>query len=510
MRTLQGIGLVATMFVYAVMAQTLHPGRYTITLADGGLALDADAPTMGSDDGKVHLWQNNGGPTQVWNVAVADAGNYTITLAATGMALDADGPTMHADGGKVHLWQFWVHAPNPDNHDAAKTQRWHIRPSVNNTWVVNLDDGGKVLDAAINTMHQNDGLVHLWSSNEGKTQRWNFTARAGLDTGAMDILPSNVLPSQLDDNRFYRNPLWRWAQLGNGQPDACLLCPCGADDTPRTWTQHPTCTSQAPLHENRKDPLCKGKVEWTDSRIPYHMNWFTVDYEGILSRFDHSPAIGGDNDYNFDITTDNGSLYTIGATSVEIEFDASETVDHFDNTHTWWDTFHHQHVDKNQGEASTFIKGKFAIVIGMLGLDVAHVNHHSELHPAYAMFINTSTSPAEDQWAFFVRNWGNEGFCGPDQVGLSAPELKIRLKQRSASGGSRGTLAQPKLAVLRTKNINRFSDNDVNQCPSVNNTTFTADHGDALFTFPLGDPSKRCGFVGDLTVDWKDVPVVNR
>src|SRR5262245_52335575 len=111
MRTHQGIILVATMFVIVlvatmfvneVMAQTLQPGRYTITLADGGLALDADAPTMGSNDGKVHLWQNNGGPTQVWNVAVADAGNYTITLAATGMALDADGPTMHADGGKVH------------------------------------------------------------------------------------------------------------------------------------------------------------------------------------------------------------------------------------------------------------------------------------------------------------------------------------------------------------------------------------------------------------------------
>ena len=506
MRRRQGIVIVATMVVYVTTvfiyaSQTLRPGRYTITLADGGLALDANAPTMGSNDGKVHLWQNNGGPTQVWNVAVADAGNYTITLAATGMALDADGPTMHADGGKVHLWQY----------NGGKTQVWNIRPSDNNTYEVVLDDGGKALDAAVLSMHQNDGLVHLWSLNQGKTQKWNFTAHGGLLTAAMDILPSNVAPttSQLDDNRFYRNPLWRWAQLGNGQPDACLLCPCGADDTPAIWNQDPTCTSQ-PLRENRKDPLCKGKVNSTDSRIPYHMNWRTVDYEGILSGFEHSPAIFGDNDYNFFITTDNGSLYTKGATSVEIEFDASETVDHFDNTHTWWDTFHHQHVDKNQGEASTFIKGKFAIVIGMLGLDVAHVNHHSELHPAYAMFINTSTSPAEDQWAFFVRNWGNEGFCGPDQVGLSAPELKIRLKQRSASGGSRGTLAQPKLAVLRTKNINRFSDNDVNQCPSVNNTTFTADHGDALFTFPLGDPSKRCGFVGDLTVDWKDVPVVNR
>jgi hypothetical protein len=66
------------------------------------------------------------------------------------------------------------------------------------------------------------------------------------------------------------------------------------------------------------------------------------------------------------------------------------------------------------------------------------------------------------------------------------------------------------LAVLRAKNIHPFSDNDVNQCPSVDNTTFAADHGDALFTFPLADPSKRCGFVGDLTIDWTNVPLMNR
>jgi len=476
----------------AVMAQPLLPGSYTITLADGGLALDADAATMGNDDGKVHLWQNNGGPTQVWNVAAADAGNYTITLAATGKALDADGPTMHDDGGKLHLWQY----------NGGKTQVWNIRPTANNTFAVVLDNGGKALDAGINSMHQNDGLVHLWSLNQGKTQKWNFTAHGGLVTGAMDILPSNARTDQLDDNGFFRNPDWRWAQLGKGQPDGCLLCPCGADDTPADWNRDPTCTRQ-PLQENRKDPICKGKVDSSDSRIPYHMNWRTVDYEGILTGFAKSKSFPGDNDYNFFITTDNGSLYTKGATSVEIEFDPSESVDHFDQTQTWWGRFRHEHVDRNNQEASNFINGKFAIVVGMMGLDVAHVNHHSELHPAYAMFINTSTSPTEDQWAFFVRNWGNEGYCGPDQVGLKIPVLKIRLKQRPAPGGiPRGGSVQPKLAVLRTKTILPFSDNDAKQCPSVNNTTFAADHGDALFTFPLADPTKKCGFVGDLTIDW--------
>src|SRR5689334_8741869 len=156
-----GVLLAISIFTCAAMAQTLPPGRYIITLADGGLALEAEASGMNSNDGKIHLWRNNGGgPTQVWSVGSAGEGTYTITLLATRKALDADGPTMHSDDGKVHLWDY----------NAGKTQKWRIQSAgPANTFSLILADGGKALDAAILSMHQNDGLVHLWSANGGKT-----------------------------------------------------------------------------------------------------------------------------------------------------------------------------------------------------------------------------------------------------------------------------------------------------------------------------------------------------
>jgi hypothetical protein len=230
------------------------------------------------------------------------------------------------------------------------------------------------------------------------------------------------------------------------------------------------------------------------------MNWFPVEYEGTLTGFEHAPAIGGDNDYNFFISRDDNALYTIGATSVELEFDASETVDHFDGTRTWWDTFHHQFVDKNKQAAASLIKGKTAIVIGMLGLDLAHKNHHSELHPIYAMFINVSTSPTEDKWTFFVRNWGNEGFCGPDDVRISEKTIRVRLRQASGRPGVAG-VGPPRLPVLKFKNVSPFSHDDKSKC-SGNKWDFAPSSDGALLTFDLSDASKKCGFVGDLTIGW--------
>ena len=57
-------------------AQQLLDGNYVITLADGGKALDADAPDINNNDCKVHLWDNNGGVTQVWTVRRLNASSY--------------------------------------------------------------------------------------------------------------------------------------------------------------------------------------------------------------------------------------------------------------------------------------------------------------------------------------------------------------------------------------------------------------------------------------------------
>ena len=63
------------------------------------------------------------------------------------------------------------------------------------------------------------------------------------------------------------------------------------------------------------------------------------------------------------------------------------TVDYWDDTNTWWDDFHHNYVDNNDEAAHGHIDGKFAIIVGLLGLDSQH-GVHSELHPVYAMFVH--------------------------------------------------------------------------------------------------------------------------
>jgi len=39
----------------------------------------------------------------------------------------------------------------------------------------------------------------------------------------------------------------------------------------------------------------------------------------------------------------------------------------------------------------------------------------SELHPVWALMIHTNPAVDDDTWAFFVRNSGDEGYCGNSQ-----------------------------------------------------------------------------------------------
>jgi hypothetical protein len=326
--------------------------------------------------------------------------------------------------------------------------------------------------------------------------------------GPMDVLPFRykILPGvspvqiqgpQHDDNGFLRNPVWRVPK-----PEACNYCPCRNDANAAVWNETVVCTTQTLSQSS--GPVCGVKdidtiFDGGDSGIGYHMNWFPVEYEGYLDWGGNSPWYKGDYDYTFGIVRDRGSvddhaLETWGRSGVHIEFDSRETVNHWDGTHTWWDAFHHNFVDTNQTATQQLIKDKFAIVIGMLGLDIAHVDHHSELHPVYAMFIKlpfTPTNSTGEVWAFFVRNWGNEGMCGASDVPMSATSISVRIPKHAASTNF----------SLNTPNVSTYSDRDGSAC-SQNEWSFTPTADGALLRFDLSDPSKHCGFVGDLRIDW--------
>ncbi len=310
--------------------------------------------------------------------------------------------------------------------------------------------------------------------------------------GMMDVITS---ADGTDDNGFHRNPVWRQAN-----PDPCGACPCGGGSTnPQSWNATPGCTIES-LHTNTHTGL--GSASYSGlvcaaggaTGLNGLMNWFPVEYEGTLGWGGHSNSVYDDDDYYFTISRPDGALQTYGRDGVHFEFDSDETVDHWDDTNTWWDNFHHNAVDKDDQTARSFVDGKQGIVIGMVAVDLEHSDHHSELHPAYAVFVRMPGSTAtQEKVAFFVRNWGDEGFCAPNQEPIPQKTIRVRLRHPWGTGFSLG------------ENVWVYGDdeNEFNQ----QTWSYQQVSDGLLLTFSLRDASKRCGFVGDLTINWGTPPV---
>jgi hypothetical protein len=169
----------------------------------------------------------------------------------------------------------------------------------------------------------------------------------------------------------------------------------------------------------------------------------------------------------------------------------------------WWQCFHAA-VDDSDDAARKKMDGHDAIAIGLLTIDGN--NYHafnsaqSELHPVWALFIHTNPSRTDDTWAFFVRNSGDEGYCGNSQHRLfTAPAgqpqpLKVFLPMPDATG----------LTFLPSSKVNKS--NDLRDTAEPLATNVVTGSG-AVLTFSLGDPCRedraRCSWVeGDLHIRW--------
>jgi hypothetical protein len=305
--------------------------------------------------------------------------------------------------------------------------------------------------------------------------------------GAMDVIASGDLT---DDNGFHRNPVWRQAR-----PDPCGYCPCGeGNTTPQSWNSTPACTIES-LHTNTHTGLGQGSYSGIvcaaggATGLNGLMNYFPVEYEGTVAWGGHSNSFYDDDDYYLTLSRPDGALQTYARDGVHFEFDSEETVDNWDNTNTWWDDFHHHAVDNEDQTARDYVDGKQGIVIGMVALDLEHSDHHSELHPAYAVFIRLpGPTITQEKVAFFVRNWGNEGFCAPNQEPIPQNTIRVRIRHPWGTGFSLG------------ENVWVYGDdeNEFNQ----QSWSYQKVSDGLLLTFSLRDASKKCGFVGDLTINW--------
>jgi len=311
----------------------------------------------------------------------------------------------------------------------------------------------------------------------------------------------DVWAPSFDPNGFPLNPQWGKQVRDHTIPIPKDSCPLDDSDTLH-WTssaQWPNCTSY-PVSFN-ESPWCKR-----------HVNFMPVTYEGRV-KWGGTGEVNfwpfGDSDYELNVERDDQALYSTAGYHAHIEFDSSETVDQWDNTDTWWMRFHHENgIEKTDSERHGLIDGHFAIVIGLLGMDVYQGPGHgtsghgkTELHPVYAMFVRLGDDQRSKQssWAFFVRNWGNEGFCGEGQMPIGRfdePTAVIKVQI-------------PDAAQIVSQNIRAGARKaDSNELSSMNGSAQRKGTGMEL-SFNLLEPDKESWIVGDVTFQ-EPLPVPRR
>jgi hypothetical protein len=307
--------------------------------------------------------------------------------------------------------------------------------------------------------------------------------------------PFDVVGTDYDVNGALLNPRWYWETGNPGHPSSDALCggltyvtAATADAQPTISIGNPQCTKQlwsvdAPNPLTLNDVLCA--YDATDGKLHGHMNWFPATLMGRVVWEDHTDwTHKGDDDYNFSLFPASGGLLTsTHPDHIEVEFDSDETIDAFGSS--WWNSFHSA-VDQGGSGADSpggrMVSNKGAVVTGLIGLDSEH-GAYSELHPTYAMAIHTDSSVTDDQWAFFARNWGDEGFCSQDQHYWDVSPLTLFIP--GPPNATDFTLTQQ----------------DVK---SNNNVRIDASfvQGGVLLSFYLGTPDSRALVDGAVHIQW--------
>lgn len=318
------------------------------------------------------------------------------------------------------------------------------------------------------------GAVNVWTSPKPRP--------AACPAGKpFDLVTTSATHQRVQDaNGLPLDPEWHWQcnyagfRVGDPYPetygDPNRACNDFAwDERTSTFTPGSNCASHLKIDAPRR----RNNALWyrichfsTDAGPTFqdntptlhgHVNWRPVTFRGAvkLERIQQDFPLGdGDVDMNLvPGATQTQQNYThtlpgitsqdvdrgvrLGETpSIHLEFKYDEVMEAFRAAQS----DHHVAAHRDDwartllalgGTADTAPDARRALraeVIGLMGLDVRH-GGYTELHPLYAMAVETAVGPGYAVWLVFARNSGTEGGCSGmvNQHRLNASRLELGL-----------------------------------------------------------------------------------
>ena len=183
-----------------------------------------------------------------------------------------------------------------------------------------------------------------------------------------------------------------------------------------------------------------GHVDWTVASATGYGSWLNLaddwDYNFRLLPIAETSAPQRDRGLtlnNNEVGGGNTARY------IELEFASSEVADSFHSA--WWQGMAKLVDPLNLAGLQQYVhpgnpnQDPVVVTVGLFGLDCEH-DCRSEFHPIYALAIQLSEDPSDNEWAIFVRNWGDEGFCSGMNHELFLPgnQMSLLLPWAGAKG----------------------------------------------------------------------------
>lgn len=309
----------------------------------------------------------------------------------------------------------------------------------------------------------------------------------GGTTGGSARLDWDLNVSNFDDNGIPLNPNWK-ANINGHLPSA--------DNCNWPWNDKksnlPDCASPGQITGKDEHYTCEVRYFRSDHGLGGHANWTAATYTGTALWDLHSNSVYDDDDYAVNIRTPGAAGATPGRTDgVHVEFSSDETIDPLSDDFKlpWWKKFHDA-VDN--GDPHAFLDGKDIIVTGLLGLDFIHTIG-AESHPAWTFAWHPNSDFADDTWVFFVRNWGNEGYCSGDQHYISFVGNQYTFRFPWPAGATSG-VATDGTTFLTNSNAGAAT------------VSFIPNQAVLLTFHDLPDPTAQGLVAGELHIRWTGTP----